>query len=65
MNELYEEFETLESERKMFGIANARDKATKDLSHMKQIRNEHGVVLGDLDNFIMIIGRWKDYFVSS
>ena len=26
---------------------------------MKQIKNEHGVVLRDLD---MIIGRWKGYF---
>ena len=37
----------------------SRDKATKDFSHMKQIKNEHGVVLRDLD---MIIGRWKGYF---
>ena len=43
----------------MFRIAKARDKATKNLSHMKQIKNEHGVVLRYLD---MIIGRWKEYF---
>ena len=59
MNELYEELETPEGERKIFRIAMARDKATKDFSHMKQIKNEHGVVLRDLD---MIIGRWKGYF---
>ena len=59
MNELYEELETPEGERKIFRIAKARDKATKDFSHMKQIKNEHGVVLRDLD---MIIGRWKGYF---
>ena len=59
MNELYEELETPEGERKIFRIAKARDKATKDLSHMKQIKNEHGVVLRDLN---MIIGRWKGYF---
>ena len=56
MNELYEELETPEGERKIFRIAKARDKATKDLSQMKQIKNEHSVVLRDLD---MIIGRWK------
>ena len=32
MNELYEELETPEGERKIFRIAKARDKATKDLS---------------------------------
>ena len=59
MNELYEESETPEGERKIFRIAKARDKASKDFSHMKQIKNEHGVVLRDLG---MIIGRWKGYF---
>ena len=59
MNELYEELETPEGERKIFRIAKARDKASKDFSHMKQIKNEHGVILRDLD---MIIGRWKGYF---
>ena len=37
MNELYEELETPEGERKIFRIAKARDKATKDFSHMEQI----------------------------
>ena len=59
MNELYEELETPEGERKIFRIANARDKATNDFSHVKQITNEHGVVLRNLDT---IIGRWKGYF---
>ena len=59
MNELYEDLETPEGERKIFRIAKARDKASKDFSHMKQIKNEHGVILRDLD---MIIGRWKGYF---
>ena len=56
MNELYEELETPEGERNIFRIAKARDKAVKDFSHMKQIKNEYGVVLRDLD---MIIGRWN------
>ena len=59
MEELYEELEIPEGERKIFRIAKARDKATMDFSNMKQIMNEHGVVLRDLD---MIIGRWKGYF---
>ena len=59
MNELHEELEKPEGERKISRIAKARDKATMDFSHMKQIMNEHGVVLRDLD---MIIGRRKGYF---
>ena len=59
INELYEELETPDGEIKIFRIAKARHKATKDFSHMKQIKNEHVVVLRDLD---MIIGRWKGYF---
>ena len=59
MNELYEELETPEGESKTFRIAKARYKATKDFSHIKQIKNEHGIVLRDLD---MIIERWKGYF---
>ena len=58
-NELYEDLETPEGESKIFRMAKARYKATKDFSHMKQIKNEHGIVLRDLD---MIIGRWKGYF---
>ena len=54
MKELYAELETPEGERKIFRIAKARDLATKYLSHMKQVKNEHGVGLWDLD---MIIGR--------
>ena len=44
MNELYEELETPEGERKICRIVTARDKATNDFSHMKQIKNDHGVV---------------------
>ena len=59
MNELYEELATPEGETKIFRLAKARDKASKDFPHMKQTKNEHGVILRDLD---MIIGRWKGYF---
>ena len=59
MNELYEELETTEGEINIFRIAKARGKATKDFSLMKQIKNEHGVALRDLN---MIIGRWKGNF---
>ena len=45
MNELYEELETPEGERNIFRIAKARDKATKDFTHVKHTKNAHGVIL--------------------
>ena len=51
--------ETAEGERKKFRIAKTIDKAINDFTHMKQIQNEHGVVLRDLN---MTIGRVKGYF---
>ena len=58
MNELYEELETPEGERKIFTIAKARYKATKHFNHMKHINNELCVVLRYLD---INIGRWKGH----
>ena len=58
MNELYDELETPEGERKIFTIAKARYKATKHFNHIKHIKKEHGVVLRDL---YIIIGRWKGH----
>ena len=54
MNELYEELETPECERKISRIAKA-----KDFTKNNQIKEEHNVLLRDLDK---ILGRWKGYF---
>ena len=54
MNELYEELETPEGERKISRIAKAND-FTKN----NQIKDVQRVVLRDLDR---IMGRWKIYF---
>ena len=54
MNELYEELETPECERKISRIANA-----KDFTKNNHIKEEHRVLLRDLDG---ILGRWKGYF---
>ena len=53
MNELYEELETPEGERKIHRIAKA-----KDFTKNNQIKDEQRVVLRDLDR---IMGRWKGY----
>ena len=54
MNELYEELETPECERKISRIGKA-----KDFTKNNQIKEEHRVLLKDLDR---ILGRWKGYF---
>ena len=54
MNKLYDELETPECERKISRIAKA-----KDFTLNNQIKEEHLVLLRDLDK---ILGRWKGYF---
>ena len=54
MDELYEELETPEGERKIYRIAKA-----KDFTKNNQIKDEQRLVLRDLDR---IVGRWKGYF---
>ena len=59
MDGLYEELETPEGERKIFRIAKARDRATKDYTQIKQIKDGNGVVLSDQNK---IKERWEGYF---
>ena len=59
MDEVYKELETPEGERKIYRIANARDKSAKDFTQIRQIKNEQGVVLWEHDK---IIERWKGNF---
>ena len=59
LQETYEELETREGQKKIFKIAKARNKSTKDITHIKQIKNEEGDVMcstGDIQS------RWKQYF---
>ena len=56
MDDVYKELETPEGARKIYRIAKARDKSAKDFTQIRQIKDEQGVVLWELDN---IIERWK------
>ena len=58
-NELYENLETTEGQRSIHRIAKARNRATKDLTHIKQIKDTNGTVLTREDD---IKSRWKEYF---
>ena len=59
LNEVYEELETPEGEKKILRIAKARDAASKDLSQIRQIKDNNGVVLAEDDE---IKSRWRSYF---
>ena len=56
---LNEELETPEGERKIFRIAKAWYKSTKDYTQIKQIKDKNGMVMSDPDK---IKERWKEYY---
>ena len=56
-DDVYIKLGTQEGEEKIFRIAKACNKATKDLTQIKQMRDQEGSVLTD-ENQI----RWKVYF---
>ncbi|XP_037776965.1 uncharacterized protein LOC119573934 [Penaeus monodon] len=54
-----EKLETSEGEKKIYRIAKDRNKATKDIHHVKQMKNASGVALTDEKK---IQERQKEYF---
>ena len=59
LNEIYVELETPEGEREIHRIAKSRNKATKDYTHIKQIKDENGLVLCSQEKIKM---RWEKYY---
>ena len=57
--EMYEELETIEGQKKVYRIAKARDRKSKDFTHIKHMKDERGNVLYN-DNEIK--DRWKNYY---
>ena len=39
LNEMYEKLETSEGQKRIYKIAKSRNRATKDLTHFKQIKD--------------------------
>ena len=58
-DEIYGELETLQGQKKLFQLAKQRNKASKDLTQIKQMKDEQGHVLVQTDD---IKKRWKEYF---
>lgn len=53
-SEIYEELGTPKGERKNHGIAQSRNKTTKDYTHIKHAKDENGPVLCSQDKIKMI-----------
>ncbi|XP_076041789.1 uncharacterized protein LOC143025675 [Oratosquilla oratoria] len=56
---MYEELETKEGQKKIYKIAKERNRATKDLTLVKQIKDKNGKILTDPDKIWM---QWKEYY---
>ncbi|XP_063589595.1 uncharacterized protein LOC134766592 [Penaeus indicus] len=56
---LYEELDTKEGQEKVFKLAKQRNKSTKDIRHIRQMKDERGIVLRKEREILM---RWKDCF---
>ena len=59
LNELYEKLETSEGQKMIYKMAKSRDRATKDLTHIKQIKDRNGKVFSREE---CIRARWKEHF---
>ena len=58
-DQLYQELDTKEGQGKIFKLARMRNKSTKDITHIRQIKDKDGNVLRKERD---IVGRWKEYF---
>ncbi|XP_022248506.1 uncharacterized protein LOC111087152 [Limulus polyphemus] len=59
VNDIYEELETPVGVKKTYKLAKRRNKANKDLTQIKQIKDEEGCVLSDETE---IKNSWRVYF---
>ena len=56
---LYARLETKEGEKELYRLARQRDRAGKDVQHMRFIKDENGNVM---INSEAVLKRWKEYF---
>ena len=56
---LYGRLETKEGEKELYRLATQRDKAGKDVLHMRVIKDENGNMMVNLE---AVLKRWKEYF---
>ena len=56
---LYARLETKEGEKELYRLAKQRDRAGKDVQHVRVIKDENGNVMVNSE---AVLKRWKDYF---
>lgn len=57
--ELYEKLDSREGEKDLYRLARQRDRAGRDVQHVKMIKNADGNVLTSEES---VLRRWKEYF---
>ena len=58
-DQLYYDQDTKEGQGKIFNLAKRRNKSAKDITHIRQMRDENGTVLKKERDILL---RWKTYF---
>ena len=58
-DDLYASLETKEGEKELYRLARQRNRAGKDVQHVRVIKDENGNVMGNLE---AVLKRWKEYF---
>ena len=56
---MYARLETKEGEKELYRLARQRDRAGKDVQHMRVIKDENGNVMVNSE---AVLKRWKEYF---
>ena len=58
-DDLYARLETKEGEQELYRLARQRDRAGKDVQHVRVIKDENGNVMVNSE---AVLKRWKNYF---
>ena len=58
-DDLYVRLETKESEKELYRLARQRNRAGKDVQHVRVIKDENGYVIVNSE---AVLKRWKEYF---
>ena len=58
-DDLYARWETKELEKELYRLARQRDRAGKDVQHVRVINDENGNVMVNSE---AVLKRWKEYF---
>ena len=58
-DDLYARLETKEAEKKLYRLARQRNRAGKDVLHVRVIKDENGNVIVNSE---AVLKRWKEYF---